>query len=90
MNCSPRSPPRSGHHGPPAKLRSLLEDTTSVKERPRLIELAGAAPGDKDAIAALCAELDKSYGDTPQGTPAYLPWAQVRAALPGDRPLARA
>lgn len=27
-------PPRSGHHRPPAGLRSLLEDTTSVKDGP--------------------------------------------------------
>ena len=54
-----------------------------------MIKLAGAAPGDEDAIAALCAELDEFYGDTPQGTAAGRV-AQVRAALFGDPPLARA
>jgi hypothetical protein len=44
-----------------------------------LIRLANAAPGDVDAIAALCAELDEFYGDTPQGTPADRA-ALVRAA----------
>ena len=31
-----------------------------------MITLADAAPGDQDAIAALCAELDGFYGDAPQ------------------------
>lgn len=54
-----------------------------------MIKLADAVPGDEDAIAALCAELDEFYGDTPQGMPAHR-GAQVRAALFADRPLARA
>jgi hypothetical protein len=29
-----------------------------------LIRLADAVPGDQEAIAALCAELDEFYGDT--------------------------
>ncbi len=35
-----------------------------------MITLADAVPGDEDAIAVLCAELDGFYGDTPEGTPA--------------------
>lgn len=54
-----------------------------------MTRLADAAPGDGDAIAALCAELDEFYGDAPQGTPADRD-AHVRAALFGDPPLARA
>ena len=54
-----------------------------------MIKLADAAPGDEDVIAALCAELDEFYGDTPRGTPASR-GAQVRAALFTDPPLARA
>ena len=53
-----------------------------------MIRLADAAPGDGDAIAALCAELDEFYGGTSRGTPADRA-AQVRAALFGDPPLAR-
>ena len=53
------------------------------------MRLDHAAPGDEDAIAALCAELDEFYGDAPQGTPAERA-AQVRGALFTDPPLARA
>ena len=52
-----------------------------------MITLADAKPGDQDAIAALCAELDGFYGDTPQGTPAERA-AQVRDVLFGDPPRA--
>lgn len=52
-----------------------------------MITLAPAKPGDQDAIAALCAELDGFYGDTPHGTPAERA-AQVRNILFGDPPLA--
>ncbi len=52
-----------------------------------MITLADAVPGDQDAIAALCAELDRFYGDTPRGTPAERA-AQVRDVLFGDPPLA--
>ncbi len=52
-----------------------------------MITLADAVPGDQDAIAALCAELDGFYGDTPQGTPAERA-AQVRDVLFGDPPRA--
>jgi GNAT superfamily N-acetyltransferase len=48
-----------------------------------------AVPGDEDAIAALCAELDEFYGDAPEGTPDVRA-AQVSAALFADPPLARA
>lgn len=48
-----------------------------------------AVPGDEDAIAALCAELDAFYGDAPEGTPAGRA-AQVSAALFAEPPLARA
>jgi GNAT superfamily N-acetyltransferase len=54
-----------------------------------LIRLADALPGDEEVIAALCAELDEFYGDTPRGTPANRA-ARVRAALFGGPPLARA
>jgi GNAT superfamily N-acetyltransferase len=54
-----------------------------------LITLADATPGDATAIAALCAELDGFYGDTPQGTP-DVRTAQVHAALFGNPPLAHA
>ncbi len=53
------------------------------------MRVAHAAPGDEDAIASLCAELDESYGDTPQGTPGERA-EQVRAALFGGPPSARA
>jgi GNAT superfamily N-acetyltransferase len=52
-----------------------------------MITLADAEPGDQDAIAVLCAELDGFYGDTPQGTSAERA-AQVRDVLFGDPPLA--
>jgi GNAT superfamily N-acetyltransferase len=54
-----------------------------------VIRLADAVPGDETAIAALCAELDEFYGDSPPGTPSARA-AQVRAALFADPPLARA
>jgi ribosomal protein S18 acetylase RimI-like enzyme len=52
-----------------------------------VITLAGAVPGDEQAIAALCAELDKFYGDTPQGTLSERA-GQVRTALFAEPPLA--
>lgn len=52
-----------------------------------MITLAGARPGDEDAVAVLLAELDGFYGDTPEGTPAERA-AQVRRVLFGDPPLA--
>jgi GNAT superfamily N-acetyltransferase len=54
-----------------------------------VITLADAAPGDETAIAALCAELDEFYGSLPEGLPAARA-RQVRDALFGDPPLARA
>jgi GNAT superfamily N-acetyltransferase len=54
-----------------------------------LITLADAVPGDEEAIAALCAELDEFYGDTPTGTPRERA-AQVHAVLFADPPMARA
>jgi GNAT superfamily N-acetyltransferase len=53
------------------------------------MRLTHAVPGDEAAIAALCAELDGFYGDSPQGTAGERP-AQVRAALFSDPPLASA
>lgn len=52
-----------------------------------MITLADAVPGDQDAVAALCAELDGFYGDSPQGTPTERA-TQVRNVLFGDPPLA--
>jgi GNAT superfamily N-acetyltransferase len=57
-------------------------------ERNHLLRVDHAVPGDEDAIAALCAELDEFYGDAPEGTPAGRA-AQVSAALFADPPLAR-
>jgi GNAT superfamily N-acetyltransferase len=54
-----------------------------------LIHLTDAEPGDENAIAGLCAELDEHYGDMPQGSPGERS-AQVRAALFADPPAARA
>lgn len=54
-----------------------------------MIRLAGAAPGDEAAIAALLAELDEFYGDPPEGAPAERA-ELVRAALLGDPPAAMA
>jgi GNAT superfamily N-acetyltransferase len=54
-----------------------------------VITLSDAVPGDEDAIAALCAELDEFYGSLPAGVPAERA-AQVREVLFGDPPLARA
>lgn len=54
-----------------------------------MITLADAAPGDEGKIAALCAELDLFYGDTPQGTSTERAEA-VRDALFGVPPLAYA
>lgn len=51
------------------------------------MRIAHAAPGDEDAIASLCAELDEFYGDSPQGTPGERA-EQVRAALFGVPPCA--
>jgi GNAT superfamily N-acetyltransferase len=48
-----------------------------------------AAPGDEDKIATLCAELDRYYGDVPEGTPAERARG-VRDALFGAPPLAYA
>lgn len=53
------------------------------------MRLADAKDGDETAIAALCAELDRFYDDEPEGTPDDRA-TQVRAALFGDPPLARA
>jgi GNAT superfamily N-acetyltransferase len=53
------------------------------------MKLTDAAPGDETAIAALCAELDEFYGDTPEGTASDRA-ALVRDALFTDPPLARA
>ena len=52
-----------------------------------MIILADAVPGDQDAIAALCAELDGFYGDTPQGSPVERA-TLVREVLFADPPLA--
>jgi GNAT superfamily N-acetyltransferase len=54
-----------------------------------LIKVTEAAPGDEAAIAALCAELDEFYGDTPEGTSPDRT-GQVKAALFAEPPLARA
>jgi GNAT superfamily N-acetyltransferase len=54
-----------------------------------LIKLADAAPADVGAIAGLLAELAVFYGGTPEGTPDERA-EQVRAALFGDPPAARA
>lgn len=53
------------------------------------IRLAGAVPGDENAIASLLAELDTFYGDTPEGTRAERA-ARVGAVLFADVPLAHA
>jgi len=53
------------------------------------MRLAVAEPGDEDAIAALCAEVDTFYGATPAGTPGERA-GQVRSVLFGDPPLSRA
>lgn len=52
-----------------------------------MITLADAEPGDEGKIAALCAELDLFYGDTPEGTPGERA-ETVRDALFGVPPLA--
>lgn len=52
-----------------------------------MIVLADAAPGDAEAIAALCAELDEFYGDSAQGTSAARA-RQVHDVLFADPPLA--
>jgi GNAT superfamily N-acetyltransferase len=54
-----------------------------------VITLADAAAGDEAAIAALCAELDGFYGDTPEGTTEERA-RQVHRALFADPPIARA
>jgi GNAT superfamily N-acetyltransferase len=54
-----------------------------------LIKLADAAPADAGAIAGLLAELAVFYSGTPEGTPDERA-KQVRAALFGDPPAARA
>jgi GNAT superfamily N-acetyltransferase len=54
-----------------------------------LITLAEATTEDAAAIAALCAELDEFYGDTPQGMPTERA-DHVRTALAGPAPMARA
>lgn len=54
-----------------------------------MIKLADAAPADAGAIAGLLAELAVFYGGTPEGTPDERA-EQVRAALFGDPPAARA
>lgn len=53
------------------------------------ITVRGAVPGDEDAIAVLCAELDEFYGAATVGTREERA-AQVRAALFADPPMARA
>lgn len=52
-----------------------------------MIKVADAVPGDEDAIAVLCAELDGFYGDDPEGT-AEDRARQVRDTLFGSPPLA--
>jgi GNAT superfamily N-acetyltransferase len=52
-----------------------------------LIKLADAVPGDENAIAALCVELDEFYGNLPEGSPAERA-AQVRDVLFSTPPLA--
>jgi GNAT superfamily N-acetyltransferase len=52
-----------------------------------LIKLADAVPGDENAIAALCVELDEFYGNLPEGDPAERA-AQVRDVLFSTPPLA--
>jgi len=54
-----------------------------------LITIDGAEPGDENAIAALCAELDGFYGDDPDGSPAERA-AIVRDTLFGSPPFAYA
>lgn len=54
-----------------------------------MIKLADAAPADAGAIAGLLAELAVFYGGAPEGTPEERA-EQVRAALFGDPPAARA
>lgn len=54
-----------------------------------MIRTADAEPGDEGQIAALCAELDRYYGDDPEGTPAERT-RTVRDALFGAPPLAYA
>jgi GNAT superfamily N-acetyltransferase len=54
-----------------------------------MITIAGAAPGDEDAVAALLAELGRFYGDAPGGTPDGRA-AAVRDVLFGAPPLAHA
>jgi GNAT superfamily N-acetyltransferase len=54
-----------------------------------LTTIADAEPGDENAIAGLCAELDGFYGDAPEGTPAGRA-AIVRGVLFGSPPLAHA
>ncbi len=54
-----------------------------------MIRLADAVPGDAEEIAALCAELDQFYGDTPAGTPAERA-AAIQDVLFGAPPLAYA
>lgn len=54
-----------------------------------MINVADAAPGDENAIAELCAELDVFYGDLPEGSPQdRAVW--VRNILFGRPPMAYA
>lgn len=54
-----------------------------------MITLADAMPGHENKIAALCAELDAFYGDTPEGIPEERA-VVVRDTLFGMPPLAYA
>ena len=54
-----------------------------------MITVSEARTGDAEAIAALCTELEEFYGGLPEGLPGERA-AQVRDALFGDPPLARA
>ena len=54
-----------------------------------LIKVAAAVPGDEDAIATLCEELDEFYGQPTAGT-AQQRADRVRAAFFTEPPLARA
>jgi GNAT superfamily N-acetyltransferase len=54
-----------------------------------LITIADAVPGDEDAIAALCRELDGYHGQPTAGTPQQRA-ARVRAVFFAGPPMARA
>jgi GNAT superfamily N-acetyltransferase len=54
-----------------------------------LITIADAMPGDEDAIAALCRELDDYYGQPTAGTPQQRA-DRVRAVFFAGQPMARA